>query len=493
MALTPTQLDRLPQGVDAPPFERGKITAGIAHIGVGAFHRAHLAIYTNHTLADPDMASWGILGINLLDHDKPLAEALKAQQGLYSVSEFDPRGDRKTHVVGAMVDYLYAPAEGATRVLQRLADPAIRIVSLTITEGGYLIDENGNFRLDDETVKHDLANPDEPRGAFGFIVGALAKRRAAGVDPFTVMSCDNLRHNGAQAKKAVLAYARARSPELATWIDAQVDFPNGMVDRITPATTPAVRDELNKATGLTDEAPVVCEDFIQWVLEDKFRHGRPAWERHGVQIVDDVSPYEDAKIRLLNGSHQMLSYPAFLSGHRRVDVAVKDPLFNAYLTDFLNDDAGIWLKSLPGMDLGPYKKKLLDRFSNASIADQLDRLCLDGGSKIPGFLGPTITACLEHGKDARRLAFLLAAFDRYVRVGKDDDGETYPLREPNAMRLVQPLIDSGSKDTLIESVELVGPLPAKDTRFRKQYDIYVDSLQKQGVRKTLEQLDSLVD
>jgi mannitol 2-dehydrogenase len=189
----------------------------------------------------------------------------------------------------------------------------------------------------------------------------------------------------------------------------------------------------------------------------------------------------------------MLSYPAFLSGHRRVDVAVRDPLFNAYLTDFLNEDAGAWLKSLPGMDLGPYKKKLLDRFSNASIADQLDRLCLDGGSKIPGFLGPTITACLENGKDARRLAFLLAAFDRYVRVGKDDDGETYPLREPNAMRLVQPLIDSGSKDTLIRSVELVGPLPAKDERFRKQYDIYVTSLEKNGVRTTLENLDSLVD
>jgi mannitol 2-dehydrogenase len=189
----------------------------------------------------------------------------------------------------------------------------------------------------------------------------------------------------------------------------------------------------------------------------------------------------------------MLSYPAFLSGHRRVDEAVKDPLFNRYLTDFLDDDAGAWLKSLPGMDLGPYKKKLLDRFRNASIADQLDRLCLDGGSKIPGFLGPTIKACLEHGKDARRLAFLLATFDRYVRIGKDDNGESYPLREPNAMRLVQPIIDSGSKDTLIESVELVGPLPAKDTRFRKQYDSYVKALETQGVRRTLERLDELVD
>lgn len=490
--LTPDHLDRLPRGVDAPPFDRRNVSAGIAHIGIGAFHRAHLAIYTNQVLADEDMRDWGILGINLLEHDRPLAEALKAQDGLYSVSEFDPKGERKTHVVGAMVDYLYAP-DGGKAVLDRLADPVIRIVSLTITEGGYLIDEHGTFQLDDETVVHDLKYPEAPKGVFGFIVGALEKRRTAGVAPFTVMSCDNLRHNGAQAKRAVLAFAKARSPELADWIAREVAFPNAMVDRITPATTPAVRDELNAATGLDDKAPVICEDFIQWVLEDHFPQGRPAWERHGVQIVDDVSPYEDAKIRLLNGSHQMLSYPAFLSGHRRVDVAVKDPLFNTYLTNFLNEDSGTWLKSLPGMDLEPYKKKLMERFSNGSIADQLDRLCLDGGSKIPGFLGPTIRACLEHGKDARRLAFLLAAFDRYVRVGKDDDGETYPLREPNAMRLVQPLIDSGSKDTLIESVDLVGPLPAKDVRFRKQYDVYVDSLERQGVRKTLEQLDTLVD
>jgi mannitol 2-dehydrogenase len=485
-------LDRLPRGVDAPPFDCLTVQPGIAHIGVGAFHRAHLAIYCNQTLAGEDMRDWGILGINLLEHDRPLATALKAQDGLYSVNEFDPHGERSTHIVGAMVEYLYAPDDGA-KVLDRLADPAIRIVSLTITEGGYLIDEHGTFRLDDETVAYDLAHIDAPRGVFGHIVGALHRRRGAGVPAFTVMSCDNLRHNGAQAKKAVLAFAQALSPELAEWIEREVDFPNGMVDRITPATTPAVREQLNAASGLDDQAPVVCEDFIQWVLEDRFRHGRPAWERHGVRIVEDVSPYEDAKIRLLNGSHQMLSYPAFLSGHRRVDEAVKDPLFNRYLTDFLNDDAGVWLQSLPGMDLDPYKKKLLERFSNASIADQLDRLCLDGGSKIPGFLGPTIKACLEHGKDACRLAFLLATFDRYVRVGKDDQGQGYPLREPNAMHLIQPIIDNGSKDTLIESIELVGPLPAKDSRFRKQYETCVKALETWGVRRTLEQLDRLVD
>lgn len=491
--LKPDQLDRLPPGVQPPAYDRSQVTAGIAHIGVGAFHRAHLAIYTDRVLADDDMRGWGIVGINLLEHDRPLAEAFRAQQGLYSVSEYDPQGARATHVVGAMVEHLFAPTDGAEAVLARLADPAIRIVSLTITEGGYLIDEHGTFNLDDAGVVHDLAHPGAPRGVFGFIVGALQRRREAGVPPFTVMSCDNLRHNGTQARKAVLAFARARSADLAEWIETHVAFPNGMVDRITPATTAAVRDELNAATGLDDAAPVICEDFIQWVLEDTFPQGRPAWERHGVQIVEDVSPYEDAKIRLLNGSHQMLSYPAFLSGHRQVDVAVKDPLFNSYLRDFLDHDAGVWLASLPGMDLEAYKPKLLERFGNASIADQLDRLCLDGGSKIPGFLGPTLKACLEHGRDARRLAFLLATYDRYVRVGKDDHGAAYPLREPNAMRLVQPIIDRQSKDTLIDSKELVGPLAGKDERFRRQYDVYVAALARHGVRGTLERLDELVD
>ncbi|TCV92412.1 mannitol 2-dehydrogenase [Luteibacter rhizovicinus] len=486
--LSDSTLDRLPDGVIAPAYRRADVRPGIAHIGVGAFHRAHLAMYTERCLADTDQHGWGILGINLLEHDRPLAEALTSQDGLYSVTEYDPTGGRVSHVVGAMIEYLYAP-DAPSRVLDRLADASICIVSLTITEGGYLIDEHGTFRLDEETVVHDLAHPDDPRGVFGFIVGALERRRAAGMAPFTVMSCDNLRHNGDQARRACLAFAAARSKELAAWIEREVNFPNAMVDRITPATTPERRDELNAATGLDDRAPVVCEDFIQWVLEDRFPLGRPAWERHGVQVVEDVTPYEEAKIRLLNGSHQMLSYPAFLSGHRRVDVAVSDPLFHGYLKSFLDKDAGVWLRSLPGMELESYKRTLLERFENPSIADQLDRLCLDGGSKIPGFIQPTLNACLEHGHDADRIAFLLAAFDRYVRVGRDDHGQTYPLREPNAMRLIQPLIDSGSPMALIGSVELLGPLPAANADFVRRYLGYVDKLAKDGVRKTMEEMD----
>ena len=489
-ALNRHTLAALPTGVQGPEYDRTQVRAGIAHIGVGAFHRAHLAIYVERALARGGANAWGLLGINLLAHDRPLAEAFAAQDGLYSVTEMAPNGSSVHRVIGAMVEYRYAP-DGPEAVLARLADPSIHIVSLTITEGGYLIDEQGRFKLDDPTVSHDLAHRDSPRGVFGFLIGALDRRRLAGVPPFTVMSCDNLRHNGDQARRACLAYAQAYDPALAAWMATEVDFPNAMVDRITPATDAARRTELNAQTGLDDQAPVVAEDFIQWVLEDKFRQGRPAWEEVGVQVVADVTPYEEAKIRLLNGAHQMLSYPAFMSGHRGVDEALRDPLFHDYLRDFLANDSAVWLQSLPGMELESYQRLLLERFGNRAIADRLDRLCLDGGSKIPGFLQPTLDACLAHGHDGRRLAFLLACYDRYIKVGKDDHGEPYPLREPNALRLLQPIIDSDSPMTLIQCVELVGPRPAADSRFVAQYLALRAQIDAQGVRATLTALPQL--
>lgn len=485
-------LNSLPVAIERPGYDRAGIRPGIAHIGVGAFHRAHLAVYLDQCLAQADQAEWGLLGINLLEHDRPLATALQAQDGLYSVTALSPDGEARSQVIGAMVEYLYAPDQPG-RVLERLADPAIRIVSLTITEGGYLIDHKGRFQLEDATVQHDLASPQTPEGVFGYLIGALALRRQLGIAPFTVMSCDNLRHNGSQARRACLAFAEALNPELAAWIAEHVAFPNAMVDRITPATTPEVRERLNALTGLDDQAPVLCEDFVQWVLEDRFAAGRPAFERAGVQLVSDVTPYEEAKIRLLNGAHQMLSYPAFLAGLRQVDVALHDPLFHDYLRDFLDQDAGIWLHSLPGMELDSYKALLLRRFGNHAIADQLARLCLDGGSKLPGFLLPTLEACLANGRDARRLAYLLACYDVYLKRGTDDAGEAFELREPNAMELLEPIIHSDSPLTLLQNPVLVGARAARDIRFVSQYLALHRAVTEHGARRTLEQLERIAD
>jgi len=405
------------------------------------------------------------------------------------VNEYNAQGERTTRLIQCMIDYLYAPGNFEA-VIQKLTEPNIRIVSLTITEGGYLMENRGNFQLQHPSVQADLASPKLPQSAFGIIIEALARRREAGTPAFTIMSCDNLRHNGDQAKRACLAFAKARDAELGGWIEANVSFPNGMVDRITPAMNPQLRAKLNSDTGVADQAPVVSEDFIQWVLEDNFKQGRPEWDAGGVTLTSNVTPYEEAKIRLLNGSHQMLSYPSFLSGLRRVDIALKDPLFYNYLENFLNQDSGPWLTDIPGMELGSYKKKLLERFGNEAIGDQLARLCLDGGSKIPGFLLPTIQANLKAYGRCPRMAFLLASYNHYIHTNKDDNGEVYELKEPNALALLQPIIDSSDPLTFLKNTDLVGNA-AEYPEFVKEYLKFVDSIKAHGNRKTLENLDSI--
>ena len=486
--LDQAHLSALPASLSRPGYDRTKVRAGIAHIGVGGFHRAHQAIYTDRALARPGQEGWGILGINLLPQDAAMAAAMKKQNGLYTVSEMAPDGSHVSRVVECMVDYLYAP-ENPGAVLDKLSHPDIRIVSLTITEGGYLLDEHGQFNLQNAAVAHDLKNPGSPQGAFGYIVEALARRRQAGVKPFTVMSCDNLRHNGSQAKKAVVAFARARDAELAGWIEREVAFPNGMVDRITPATDNAARQKLRELTQVDDGAPVICEDFIQWVLEDNFPAGRPEWDAVGVMFTQDVSPYEEAKIRLLNATHTMLSYPAYLSGLRKVDDALHDPLFFSYLRGFLDHDAGVWLKSLPGLDIPSYKDKLLERFGNRAVGDQLARLCIDGGSKISGFLLPTVHAILEGGRPYHRIAFFLAAYDRYLK-GTDEKGEAYTINEPNARAVLEPAMKKDAPpQTLLGLVQVVGSKLPAHAGFVELYLKLRQQIDTQGVVATLRSLD----
>jgi len=488
-SLSQATISSLPANVHKGDYDRTKLKHGIVHIGVGAFHRAHQAIYLDRVLEKTKSTEWGLVGVGLLPFDAPMRDAMKAQDNLYTVNELNAAGERHTRLVQAMVDYIYAPGNFEA-LLQKLSEPNVRIVSLTITEGGYLMDNRGQFQLKHPSIVTDLSSPKLPQTAIGIIVEALSRRREAGTPAFTVMSCDNLRHNGDQARKAVLAYAGARDAELAAWIEKNVTFPNGMVDRITPATNPQLRDELNAKSGVNDMAPVVSEDFIQWVLEDKFTNGRPDWAVGGVTVTDNVTPYEEAKIRLLNGSHQMLSYPSFLAGLRRVDIALKDPLFYNFIKNFLNEDSGPWLSDIPGMELGSYKNKLLERFGNEAIGDQLARLCLDGGSKIPGFLLPTIQANLKKYGRCPRLAFLLASYNHYIHTDKDDNGDAYELKEPNAMALLQPIISSSDPLTFLKNTDLVGDA-AEFPEFVKEYLAYGESIKKDGARKTLENLDKI--
>ena len=368
--------------------------------------------------------------IGLIDTpaERAKAEALKGQGGLYSLTLYPPEGAPTAAVIGSIVDYLHAPAD-MEAVLERLADPAIKIVTMTITEGGYNIDDAGRFKLDDPAVVADLT-ADTPKTSFGVLTEALRRRRDRGVGPFSIFSCDNLRHNGAVARTAVLSFARAKDAGLAEWIEANVTFPSSMVDRITPAVGPADVERLNRENGIDDAAPVFAEDFIQWVVEDDFCAGRPAFEQVGVQFTDDVNSFEQVKLRMLNASHLALAYPGTLMGYRLVHIAMRDPDGRRLLEQFMARDAAPLLKAPPGMETGPYADMLIRRFSNPAIGDQMLRLCSNGAAKMPVYLQDNTVGTLKRGSEHRRVAFVLAAYAEYIR-GVDDTGERFPHDEPH--------------------------------------------------------------
>jgi mannitol 2-dehydrogenase len=428
--LTNATLGQLGRHIAVPTYDRGRLTAGIAHIGVSNFHRAHQALYIDRLLHLPGHQDWAICGIGLGNGADAVARAaaLRAQDGLYSLTEFSPDGTARTRVIGAIIEYLHAPSDPEA-VLAKLADPAIRIVSLTITEGGYNLDgATGVFRLDTPDIRHDLAGG-PPRTMFGFIVEALRRRRAAGVAPFTVLSCDNLRSNGDTTRRAVLGFASALDPDLAMWIARHVAFPNSMVDRITPQVTAEVRAKANGVSSLDDAAPVIAETFTQWVAQDRFSAGRPAFDAVGVELRDDVDTYEAMKGRILNAAHMLLAYPSILLGYRFVHDAVRDPDLAALLDTFFVDDVMPVLTIPVGVSARDYAGKTCERFGNAALADQLLRVAHDGASKIPIFHGKTIEVLADGARDMRREALLLASFQQYL-TGLDDKGDRFPVHEP---------------------------------------------------------------
>ncbi|GMA25390.1 hypothetical protein GCM10025864_31490 [Luteimicrobium album] len=321
--LAPDLLTRL--DVPTPAYDRTAVSTGIVHFGVGGFHRAHQAMYLDRLMGEGKALDWGICGVGVLPSDARMAGVMAAQDGLYTLVLKHPDGTWEPRVIGSIVEYLYAP-DDPEAVVEKLADPATRIVSLTVTEGGYNFNQvTGEFDASNPDVVADLAPGATPRTVFGLVVEGLARRRARGVAPFTVMSCDNIQGNGQMARRTFGAFARLRDPGLADWIDANVSFPSCMVDRITPVTTDDDRREIAERFGVEDAWPVVCEPFTQWVLEDRFPLGRPPYGDVGVQLVDDVEPYELMKLRLLNASHQALCYLGYLAGYRLAHDAAQDP------------------------------------------------------------------------------------------------------------------------------------------------------------------------
>ncbi len=419
--------------VHMPAYDRSKLTPGIVHIGLGNFHRAHMAVYLDDLFAKGLAQDWAILGAGVRAGDARMREALLAQDCLSTVIELDPSG-HKARRVGSMVGFIAVQDDNAA-LIAAMCDPAIRIVSLTVTEGGYYVDPaTGRFDPAHPDIVADGANPDRPATAFGAILAALKRRRAAGVQPFTVMSCDNLPGNGHVTQAAVVGLARLSDPAFADWVATNVAFPNGMVDRITPATGPRER-ELAATFGLGDDpVPVTCEPFRQWVLEDNFPAGRPPLEAVGVTFTPHVHAFEAMKIRILNGGHAIIAYPGGLMGIEYVHEAMAEPLIAGFLDKVEREEIIPIVPPVPGTDLGDYYKLIHERFSNPEVADTERRLCLDGSNRQPKFIIPSIADNLAAGRLPRGLILESALWCRYC-AGVADDGLVIEPNDPNWDRL----------------------------------------------------------
>jgi mannitol 2-dehydrogenase len=471
--------------VPTPGYDRGRLSVGIAHFGVGGFHRAHQAMYLDRLMNAGEAFDWAICGVGVMDADRLMRDALKAQGYLYTLVEKHNDGVYEPRVIGSIIDYLYAP-DDPVAVIERLADEATRIVSLTVTEGGYGIDDTtGEFNPSTPGVAEDLEAGAVPRTVFGLVTEALARRRERATAPFTVVSCDNLPENGRLARTAFTAFARLRDPELGDWVEREVRFPNSMVDRITPATTDADREALRERFGIADRWPVVCEPFVQWVLEDSFSGGRPRYEQVGVQLVDDVGPYELMKLRLLNGSHQGLAYFGRLSGYELVHEAAQDPLFRRFLRGYMDNEATPTLDPVPGVDLEDYKRTLIERFSNPEIRDTIARLCAESSDRIPKWLVPVARIQLAHNGELVRCAAIIASWARYAE-GVDEQGAPVDVVDRRREQ-VMALAKRQHEDPLafLTQRELFGDL-VEHERFVDAYLSALRSLHERGARATLE-------
>ncbi len=428
LKLSLANLSAISKKMSVPTYARSSLKQGIMHFGVGNFHRAHLAVYLDDLFNKGLDHDWALVGAGVMQSDEAMRQRLAAQDYLTTVVEQD--NDLSTaHITGPLIDFVSPNDKPA--MMAKLCDPEIRIVSLTITEGGYFIDPaTGNFNPQHHAIARDGAHPHDPSTVFGFIVAGLAARRATGIQAFTVMSCDNVPHNGVVTKNAVVGLARLSNPALADWINAHVAFPNAMVDRITPATGDRERKICAEVFGVEDTWPIFCEEFKQWVVEDNFPSGRPAWEKVGAQFVKDVTPWEYMKIRILNGGHAVIAYIGGLMDVEFAHEAMETPLIRNFLKKITDDEIRPTVLPVPGTDLKDYQTLIERRFANPKIADTIRRLCLDGSNRQPKFIVPPIADRLKAGKSINGLALASALWCRYC-FGTTDSGKVIEPNDPN--------------------------------------------------------------
>jgi len=474
--LTIANLASITGDVAKPSYDREALSAGIIHVGVGNFHRAHQGVYLHRLFEMGLDKDWAIIGAGVTKYDDAMRNKLASQDWLTTVVELDPN-QLTASITGAMVDYIEVNPQA---IIDAMANPEIRIVSLTVTEGGYYVDaETDGFDQTHADIFADASNPDSPKTVFGIIIAALKKRKENNVPPFTVMTCDNLPENGHVAQNAVLGLASMIDSELHDWIKQNVAFPNSMVDCITPATAEREIGIVKDRFGIDDAAPVVCEPFHQWVLEDNFPNGRPALEKVGVEFVDDVAPYELMKLRILNGGHASIAYLAGLLDIHYVHDAMSNPLVANYLKKLEHEEIIPTLEKIPGVSFNEYYEKIVERFSNEAVGDTIPRLCFDGLNRQPKFILPVIEARLEQNQSIDGLALECALWCRYC-YGTTDSGAQIPANDPQWDRLQsQAMLAKAHPQKWLELGDVYGPL-ARDKVFTQAFTNALNSLWEKG-------------
>ena len=479
--LSRANLSRFPASVAVPGFDPAAVRPGIVHLGLGNFHRAHMARYVHNLMERrPDALAWGIIGAGLMPGDRRMQESLAPQDSLYTLVERSGTEETVT-VVGSLADVIFA-GESSAALLDAIDRPGIRIVSLTVTENGYCLNR-ATKQLDPEhpLIRADLAHPERPSSAVGIVVEAYRRRRDGGAAPFTAMTCDNIQHNGDVLRAAVLALAGLRDPALAAWIAEHGSFPNTMVDRITPVTAAADVAALAERHGVADRWPVFAETFTQWVIEDRFPAGRPPWEEVGAQFVADVAPYEFMKLRLLNASHLAVSGTGRLAGYVTIDEAMADPLITRFMRALMDRETGPTLPPVPGIDLDQYKATLIERFANPAIKDTVERVNTDAPLNV---LVDPIRDRLRAGEAVDLLGLALAAWLRRVR-GEDEAGQPIDVRHPLAPLLREKAVEGGADPRpLLGIAPLFGDV-GTDPRLIEPVGRWLASLYARGSRETL--------
>ena len=482
LPLNENNLESIQSTVLKPNYIRSNLSAGILHIGVGNFHRAHLSWYL-HRLMQKDLAKdWAIIGSGITQYDVKMREGLQVQDFLTTLIELDPEGNQSCEVVGPMIGYV--PVErNNQKLIIAMSDSNIRIVSLTVTEGGYFLDENGDFNLKHPDIIHDINNPNIPKTVFGVIVSALKNRKKNNIGPFTGLSCDNLMQNGNKLKQAITGIAKEQDLELSEWINQNCTFPNAMVDCIVPRTG-EIEIDIVRNLGIEDLAPVSHEDFRQWVIEDKFCKGRPPWEKVGVQFSDNVHGYEDQKIRILNGGHQILANAAELLNIETVRDAMKNKMIVSLLEKIEKDEIIPHIKPVPGYTPLEYYELIASRFSNPSIQDTTRRVAFDGSSRHAGFLVPSIKDGIKHNISIIGLSLAEALWARMCE-GTREDGSIIEPNDPHWEKL-NACAKKSKENPLewLEQLEIYGDT-SKDDKFRDYFSKWLKMIYQEGVENTL--------